>query len=303
MKIPQITCPIRPMRPHLSKERKEPMNKRITRKVSSRVPAPKRRRGGAIVKRHTELLQPSLSERERSWILERAHPLVVGGLPYGLLAARTAGGNHELCDLAAPAVLTFIEEMHPKDGLERLALNQALLAHSRASWLTQLMTRQTDAVGLSALSEASERAANTLARLMRALREYREPKGATVSIAQVGQANLGNGQLVQNLLKQEVPQKIRRDEQTRISSAGNAAEPKALLTVGERLASTSAQHPAHPALDEKYWARTQAGKAIVASNALKHGARSAATIALRKLTTATIRNLRMNGSSGNVFYA
>jgi hypothetical protein len=236
------------------------MSKRITRKVSSRMPAPKRCGSSAIVKRHTEQLQPSLSERERSRILERAHPVMVGGLPYGLLAARTTGGNHELCDLAAHAALTFIEEMHPKDGLERLALNQALLAHSRASWLTQLMTRQTDAVGLSAISEASERAANTLARLMRALREYREPKGPTVSIAQVGQANLGNGQLVQNLLKQEVSQKNNRDEQTRILSAGNAAEPKALLTVGQRLAVTSVQHPSNPALDEKYWAKNTGGK-------------------------------------------
>ena len=234
------------------------MSKRTTRKVSPRVPAPKRR--GAIVKRDTERLQPSLPERERSWILERAHPLIIGGVPYGLLTERTAGANEELGGLAAPAALTFIEEMRPKDGLERLALNQALLAHSRASWLTQLMTRQTDAVGLSALSEASERAANTLARLMRALREYREPKGATVSIAQVGQANLGNGQLVQNLLKQEVPQKNNRDEQTKIPSAGNTTEPQALLAVGQRLAVTPVQHPANPALAEKHRPTVSSGK-------------------------------------------
>jgi hypothetical protein len=192
--------------------------------------------------------------------LERAHPVIVGGLPYGLLTASTTGGDDELCDLAAPAAMTFIEEMRPRDALQRLALSQALLAHSRASWLTKLMTGQTDGTSLSAISEASERAANTLARLMRALREYREPKSATVSIAQVGQANLGHGQVIQNFLRQEVPQKFKGDEQTRISSAGNATEPKALLTVGDRLAVTPAQHTANPALDEKYWAKNAGGK-------------------------------------------
>jgi hypothetical protein len=185
---------------------------------------------------------------------------MIAGVPYGLLTARTTGGNEEFCDLAAPAALTFIGEMRPRDGLERLALSQALLAHSRASFLTQLMTRQSDAVTLSAISEAAERAANTLARLMRAFREYREPKEATVSIAQVGQANLGNGQLVQNLLKQKVAGKNNRGEQTRILSAGNATEPKALLTVSERLAVTPAQHPAKPTLDEKHWAKNANGK-------------------------------------------
>jgi hypothetical protein len=122
------------------------------------------------------------------------------------------------------------------------------------------MTSQTDATTLRAISEAAEHAANTLARLMRALREYREPRGATVSIAQVGQANLGNGQLVQNLLKQEAPPKTNRDEQTRILSAGHAVGPKALLTVGQGLAVTPAQHPANPALAEKHGSKISRGK-------------------------------------------
>jgi hypothetical protein len=190
-------------------------------------------------------------------------------MPYGLLTERLTAENGELCDLAAPAALTFIEEMRPKDGLERLALSQALSAHTRACWLTELMTRQTDAVGLSAISEASERAANTLARLMRAFREYREPKGATVSIAQVGQANLGHSQVIQNSLRQEVSQKSNGDEQTRIISSGAPVEPKALLTIGQRLAGTPAQHPANPALDEKYRAKNAGGKSPSRSQCAK----------------------------------
>jgi hypothetical protein len=95
---------------------------------------------------------------------------------------------------------------------------------------------------------------------MRALREYREPKSATVSIAQVGQANLGHGQVVQNFLKQEVPQKNKSAEQTRIVSSGDATEPQALLTVSERSALTPGQHSANPALDEKHRPQNSGGK-------------------------------------------
>jgi hypothetical protein len=122
------------------------------------------------------------------------------------------------------------------------------------------MTSQTDPTTLSAISEAAERAANTITRLMRGLVDYRAPRGATVSIAQVGQANLGNGQLVQNLLKQEVPQTIKRDEQTRIISSADAAKAKALLTVSERLAVTPAQYSANPALDGKHGPEDRGGK-------------------------------------------
>jgi hypothetical protein len=245
------------------------MRKHKARKTCSQPSAGNPLPSRAIVKLDTGQMQPSTIAPNRAQILERAHPLMVGGMPYGLLTERLAAENGELCDLAAPAALTFIEDMRPKDGLERLALSQALSAHARACWLTELMTRQTDAVGLSAISEASERAANTLARLMRAFREYREPRNATVSIAQVGQANLGNGQLVQNLLKQEVSQKIKRDEQTRILSTGDAAHPKTLLTLAERLAVTAAQHPADSAMDKKHRSQNPGGKSPSRSQCAK----------------------------------
>ncbi len=46
--------------------------------------------------------------------------------------------------------------------------------------------------------------------------------------------------------------------------------------------------------------KTQVGKARVAGNALKHGARSAAIIALQKLTSATIKDLRGAARSGEI---
>ena len=140
--------------------------------------------------------------------------------------------------------------MCPRDGLERLALSQALLAHSRASWLTRLLAKQTEATAVNAISEASERAAITLTRLMRALREYRAPRIATVSIAPVGQANLGHGQLIQNFLNQEAPKNSVK--QTRISPSGGAAKAKALRTVDEGAAFTPRRRPANSALDEKH---------------------------------------------------
>jgi hypothetical protein len=218
---------------------------------------------GALVRRGTEELQLSPPKLDRARILERAHPVMVAGVPYALLTENTTAENGELSNLAPPAVLTFIEEMRPRDALERLALSQALLAHSRASWLTKLLARQTEATTLSAVSEASERAANTLARLMRALREYREPRSATVSITQVGQANLGHGQVVQNFLKQEAECKNEKNksvEQTRILSSGDSAEAKALHTVGERFAVTAAQHPTKSALEKKHGPQNPGGK-------------------------------------------
>src|SRR6266851_1344738 len=124
------------------------MKKRSTRKSSSLVRAPKRDNVGALIKRNTEQIQLSPSRPARAKMLARAHPAIVGGVPYALLAERMMAENDELSALSAPAALTFIKEMCPRDGLEQLAVSQALLAHARASWLTQLMTRQTHATTL-----------------------------------------------------------------------------------------------------------------------------------------------------------
>jgi hypothetical protein len=231
------------------------MNKRTEKRVSSRVTGPQQRGDKALVKREAGHIQLSPSEPDRAQILERAHPTIVAGVPYAVL---TTAKNDEFTALAGPAALSFVEEMCPRDGLERLALSQALLAHSRASWLTRLLAKQTEATAVNAISEASERAAITLTRLMKALREYREPRTATVSIAQVGQANLGHGQLIQNFLNQEVPKNSVK--QTRISPSGAAANAKALRSIDEGAAFTPRQHPANSALDEKYRPKNPRGK-------------------------------------------
>ena len=231
------------------------MNKRTVKKIPPRELASQRSGDGALVKREAGHIQLSPSEPDRTQILERAHPTIVAGVPYAVL---TTAKNDEFTALAGPAALSFVEEMCPRDGLERLALSQALLAHSRASWLTRLLAKQTEATAVNAISEASERAAITLTRLMRALLEYREPRAATVSIAQVGQANLGHGQLIQNFLNQEVPKNSVK--QTRISPSGGAAKAKALRTIDEGTAITPRQHPANSAMDEKHRPKNPGGK-------------------------------------------
>ena len=53
---------------------------------------------------------------------------MIAGVPYGLPTVHTTRRDNQLCDLAAPAALTFLEEMRARDGLERLALSQVLIA-------------------------------------------------------------------------------------------------------------------------------------------------------------------------------
>ncbi len=102
------------------------MNKHIVKKIPPRELATQRSEDGTIVKKDPEHIQLSPSEPDRTQILERAHPPIVAGVPYAVL---TTAKNDEFTALAGPAALSFVEEMCPRDGLERLALSQALLAH------------------------------------------------------------------------------------------------------------------------------------------------------------------------------
>jgi hypothetical protein len=118
---------------------------------------------------------------DRARVLERAQPVMLGGAAYLGLARCLTGEHPELMELAAPGALSFLEEMCPKDALERLALTQTLLAHARAAYLTKVLTSQTEAAALGIVSDACDRAASTIARLMRAIAEYRQPKSPTTT--------------------------------------------------------------------------------------------------------------------------
>lgn len=108
-------------------------------------------------------------------------------------------------ELALAAILSFQKQMHPKDGLERLALSQILMAHARTAWLTKLLAAETEATTLAVISEAAERASGTFARLTRAIAEYRQPKTSHATVS-IGQANLAGQEVIQKVERQEVHQ-------------------------------------------------------------------------------------------------
>jgi hypothetical protein len=155
----------------------------------------------------------------------------------------------EWVDAAGSGSISFQREMRPKDGLEELALDQLLLAHTRSVWLTRLLAHQKDMQSIGIISEACERAVGTFARLMRAISEYRRPSNASTTVS-IGQANVGGNQVVQNLVK-EGRQKQKNGERTRISQDTAASTPALSANEG-RIALPSGGHSANPALDKEH---------------------------------------------------
>jgi hypothetical protein len=119
------------------------------------------------------------------------------------------GMTGEHLEAACQAPIYLQEEVRAKNGIERMALGQMMLAQGRTSWLSKLATKQTQPKALAVVLEGCERASLTYVRLMRAFQECRQPKNTytTVSIG-VGQANLGAQQLVQNIRERSVQKKI-----------------------------------------------------------------------------------------------
>jgi hypothetical protein len=74
-----------------------------------------------------------------SLISEKLHPDLLCDLAYMRLS-RCMGMTGDNLEAALPAAFNFQQDMRPTDGLERLALSQALLAEGRATWLTKLAT-------------------------------------------------------------------------------------------------------------------------------------------------------------------
>jgi hypothetical protein len=181
--------------------------------------------------------------------LKNFPPGLLGDCAYIILSESMLPSGQPL-EAAALGAVSFQEQMRPNDGLERLALTQALAAHARAAWLTQRLTAQTNPKSLGIISEACERAAGTFVRLMRAIAEYRQPRtsGATVAI---GQANLAHQQVVQTIQKQELQGK-NDDERTKITRKGAAVTAKIVSADAERVQVTAGRHPTDTTMDEKY---------------------------------------------------
>jgi hypothetical protein len=157
---------------------------------------------------------PAGISKDEMRLRERAHPTCLGSAAYLCLSDHVPLPA-DLAEAAAPATITFLEEMGPRDALERLALSQVLLAHGRTAWLTKSLTAQTSPDMFRVLSEACEHAAGTFVRLMRAFAEYRRPanNGTNVSIAQ---ANVAKQQVIQTFITEEVSRE-NHDEQSRIT--------------------------------------------------------------------------------------
>jgi hypothetical protein len=187
--------------------------------------------------------------------VKRFHPDLLGDLAYFRLA-ESMGLKGEHLDAAYSAPLYFQKEMRPKDGLERLALTQLVLAEGRAAWLTKLATMQTNAKSLNAVLAACERATGTYVRLMRALSDYRQPmKGANISI---GQANVAGQQLVQNIQNQRLKEKY--DEQTKIKNGGGIIDAEILSSVPGGIESPQSCNPDQSTVDKKHRPKKLAGK-------------------------------------------
>jgi hypothetical protein len=220
-------------------------------KAVPQLPAPNRAEATQLALVQPQALQTAqspergLSRRD----LAKMHADIVGAAAYMELSCQIPMPP-ELLDAAGSAAIGFQHSMRPRDGVERLAISQMLLAHSRAAWLTHWLARQKDMKSFAAISEGCERAAGTFVRLMRAFREHREPRsaGATVSI---GQANVGQSQIIQNLVKQEVQQKQNGDDQTRMLPNTPASTP-ALPTNAERIALPAVGHSTNAAVAKKH---------------------------------------------------
>lgn len=188
-----------------------------------------------------------------------------------LHVANEMGLPQELADAVIPATISFQEEMRPRDALERLALSQLLLTHSRASWLSQLATAQKDPQALGIISEACERASGSFVRLMRAFREHREPKNPSTSVS-IAHANVAENQVVQNLLKQEAREGGKDDERTR-KLQDTAAFTPALPANAGRTALPAANHSPNATVEKKHRAENRGRKG--ANSAERYKSRAA----------------------------
>jgi hypothetical protein len=142
--------------------------------------------------------------------------------------------------------------MHPKDPLDALAITQALMAHVRAVWLTELATKQSNVQALGIINEAADRASGTFVRLLRAIPEYRQPKNPSATLS-IGQANVAQQQLVHNVQKREGTKE--NDEQTRINRRGAVVEAKALPVVQKRAKGTQGCDPGNETVGEEHGAK------------------------------------------------
>lgn len=133
--------------------------------------------------------------------------------------ATTVGGSVAAVDATLSYLNDLVDEMEPRDTLERMLVQQLALCHHRAVGLSAIAAQQTTLDAIRIVNEAADRALGSFRRGMLALREYRAPH--RVTIKQLNQANQQNVAYVERAgpEKLNAPAK-KRDERSRGQLAG-----------------------------------------------------------------------------------
>jgi hypothetical protein len=101
-------------------------------------------------------------------------------------------GEH--LSLIADALAHFVEQMKPRDALEKLAVEQLLLTHVRVLRLSQQASKQSSPDMIKILNDAVDGASGTFRRLMTAFRDCRKPPREQAVVA-IRQGNVGEQQI------------------------------------------------------------------------------------------------------------
>lgn len=134
------------------------------------------------------------SERQGAAVTSFLHTLGLDAGTYSrLLEARGSGAAETT---AFDFVEQYLEQIQPRDQLERMLAIQSLWQHIRVSSLCLREAHCTDAKEASAIRTAIEQAMNTFRRQVQALRDLQTPR--PVNLIRGGQINVGNEQVINN---------------------------------------------------------------------------------------------------------
>lgn len=130
----------------------------------------------------------------------KLHGPGLAGMVYGNAVRQRM---NQLCDLdvgdsGCNYIEDVLERMAPRDPMEEMLIQQAVLAHARVLHLTEYANRQERLEAVKVAHEYADRASNTYRRLMLALAEYRRPPRVGDSFTSIRQANIAAQQVVQN---------------------------------------------------------------------------------------------------------
>ncbi len=134
------------------------------------------------------------SQRQGAAVTSFLHTLGLDAGTYTrLLEARGTGAAETT---AFDFVEQYLEQMQPRNPLERMLAIQSLWQHIRVSSLCLREARCSDAKEAAAIRTAIEQAMNTFRRQVQAVRDLQTPR--PVNLIRGGQVNVGNDQVITN---------------------------------------------------------------------------------------------------------